>query len=538
MRGRERLQGGEAIMSIIRSALSTVSLAALLFAGGAAPLAAQTQAGGAQQQIRPYPGQGFCRQPASLPQLPEEVRYDQNLEPVIVGGGRPRGYTGRARTGEAPSAIPAPPPPPPMSAPVMADAAPSVASARPEAAPSATGSRTSERRILPPRPPYPPYPVPPRPQPYPQAGLLTAGEHDDLLNPQLYARYLHRSQLGQQLPDLPAIDTQRLVTVRVTDANGRGVPFADVTISCSDGNRLTLSTQADGRVVLFPDLDRLSPSISVEARYGRAALGEARVVQVPRSAGVQEIGFTLPRATSRTTNLDLMLVIDTTGSMGDEIRYLQTELRSIIQSLRQRHSGLDLRVGFVFYRDLGDDYVTSTIPLSADVNAAQSALMQYSAGGGGDYPEAMDQALIRAVGQRWRPNAIHTMLLVADAPPHDERIGRSWAAAEAARARRVHIVPVAASGVADKAEYVMRAMAAMTQSPYLFLTDDSGVGNAHAEPDVDCYLVTRLDAALRRVIDSQLSGVRVEPAEQEVIRQIGDYQNGRCILPANFSTQG
>ena len=123
------------------------------------------------------------------------------------------------------------------------------------------------------------------------------------------------------------------------------------------------------------------------------------------------------------------------------------------------------------------------------------------------------------------------MLLVADAPPHDEHISLAWQASEVLRAKRVQIVPVAASGVADKAEYVMRAMAALTQSRYTFLNDDSGIGNAHAAPAIDCYLVTRLDALLRRVIDSQLSGRRIEPGEQEVIRKVGDYDHGRCVIP-------
>jgi hypothetical protein len=146
----------------------------------------------------------------------------------------------------------------------------------------------------------------------------------------------------------------------------------------------------------------------------------------------------------------------------------------------------------------------------------------------------MDQALIRAVGQNWRPDAVKSLLLVADAPPHDDLFARTWAAAEAARARRIHITPVAASGVADEAEYAMRAMAAVTQSRYLFLTDDSGVGNPHAAPAIDCYLVTRLDALVRRVIDSQISGRRIEPEDQEVIRRVGEYDAGRCILPAGF----
>ena len=195
---------------------------------------------------------------------------------------------------------------------------------------------------------------------------------------------------------------------------------------------------------------------------------------------------------------------------------------------------MDLRIGFVFYRDLGDEYVTATVPFTASMSSAQEALRQRWAGGGGDYPEAMDLALVRAAGQAWRPDAVKTMLLVADAPPHDDKVGLAWRAAEHLRANRVHIVPVAASGVADKAEYAMRAMAALTQSRYTFLTDDSGIGNPHAAPAIDCYLVTRLDALLRRVIDSQLSGRRIEPEEQEVIRKVGQYDNGRCVIPRDY----
>jgi len=169
--------------------------------------------------------------------------------------------------------------------------------------------------------------------------------------------------------------------------------------------------------------------------------------------------------------------------------------------------------------------------LTGDFNAAQAELRQRWAGGGGDYPEAMEQALIRAAGQQWRPDAVHSLLLVADAPPHDENMGTTWLAARHLRQQRVQIVPVAASGVADKAEYAMRAMAALTQSRYTFLTDDSGIGNPHAAPAIDCYLVTRLDALLRRVIDSQLSGRRIEPSPHEVIRTVGQYDNGRCIIP-------
>src|SRR3546814_19059172 len=128
-----------------------------------------------------------------------------------------------------------------------------------------------------------------------------------------------------------------------------------------------------------------------------------------------------------------MLVVDTTGSMGDEINYLQAELRSIIAAITAKHRDLDIRIGFVFYRDRGDDYVTRTVAFDRDIGRVQGALARQQANGGGDYPEAMDQALVRAVGQDWRPDAVKSLLLVADAPPHDDKFARTWARSEERR---------------------------------------------------------------------------------------------------------
>jgi hypothetical protein len=46
---------------------------------------------------------------------------------------------------------------------------------------------------------------------------------------------------------------------------------------------------------------------------------------------------------------------------------------------------------------------------------------------------------------------------------------------------------------------------------------------------VNCYLVTKLASSIRRVLDSQLSGRRIEPAKEEIIRAVGNYDKGRCI---------
>src|SRR3546814_17518990 len=94
----------------------------------------------------------------------------------------------------------------------------------------------------------------------------------------------------------------------------------------------------------------------------------------------------------------------------------------------------------------------------------------------------MDQALVRAVGQDWRPDAVKSLLIVAEAPPQDDKFARNWAAAEAARAQRIHIKPPAASGVATKDEYATPTMAATTHTHNLVLTDPYSTSNNHHPP--------------------------------------------------------
>jgi len=471
----------------------------------------------------------LCRRPAALPPLPPEppVRDQQERRDWAPG---PIAEPMMSPPAPPPPPVPPPPPPPPppMAPEVSSDeeaavavtGSPAARSAPEVSSPVAThDGRASEARIR-------PYPYP---RPQPQSGLLTAGDHDDLLNPELYASYAYRFFRHSNLRDLPRVDTRHVLTVAVQDGSGRPVPFARVTVTCADGNSLSLATVADGTAVFYPGLDRLGSSV----RLSVAGVA-GRTVSLAEAPGAQRHTLTLRSGAAPVRKFDLLLAIDTTGSMGDEIAYLKSELRSILADLRRSHPGLDIRLGLIAYRDQGDVYVTRTYPFTANLDSMQANLRAQQAAGGGDYPEAMDLALARAVSQDWRPDAVKTLLLVADAPPHDENIGKTWRAAEAARGKRIQIVPVAASGVGDTAEYVMRAMAAATQSRYIFLTDDSGIGNPHAPPAVDCYLVTRLDRLVRRVLDSQISGRRVEPREGEVIRSVGRYDNGKCILPPDY----
>lgn len=74
----------------------------------------------------------------------------------------------------------------------------------------------------------------------------------------------------------------------------------------------------------------------------------------------------------------------------------------------------------------------------------------------------------------------------------------------------------------------MRSAAFLTLSEYLFLTDDSGVGNTHAEPHIPCYQVQRLDQLMTRMIQAELTGARVEADPADIIRTVGNPVNGVC----------
>ena len=232
------------------------------------------------------------------------------------------------------------------------------------------------------------------------------------------------------------------------------------------------------------------------------------------------------------TELDVGIVLDTTSSMGDEIKYLQAELDSIVTILKTKFPQVTPRFGLVAYKDKGDEYLTRSIPFTTDVAAFRASLAAQSAGGGGDIPEAVPEGLADAVALEWRSTdeSARVMFWLADAPEH---AGTEQAVATAlvgAVAKGIHVYPVASSGVNGAAELTMRTAAQVTGGRYIFLTDDSGIGNSHAEPHIPCYVVTPLQGALVRMIESEMKGQRVEPDTKDVLRTVGSPTAGKCAL--------
>jgi hypothetical protein len=237
--------------------------------------------------------------------------------------------------------------------------------------------------------------------------------------------------------------------------------------------------------------------------------------------------------------LDVGLLIDTTASMGDEIQYLKTEFLALSNRIKALHPDADQRWSLVVYRDDGDAYVTQTFNFGSDPAVYQATLAAQQSGGGGDLPEAPEKGLSEATQLGWRTDDATARLLfwVADAPHHAARAAAMANAIRAAGTMRIHVYPVASSGIDELAERSMRSAAQLTGGRYLFLTDDSGVGNSHKEPSVPCYFVTKLDDAILRMIDIELSGTYYEPDPSEIIRTGGNPTSGSCTLTSGQEVQ-
>jgi hypothetical protein len=247
--------------------------------------------------------------------------------------------------------------------------------------------------------------------------------------------------------------------------------------------------------------------------------------------------FSGTRAAKKT--LDISLVIDTTGSMGDELSYLQSEFMAMSQAIESTYPNAEQRWSLVVYRDTVDEYIVRWFDFRTDAEDFRENLAAQSADGGGDYPESPERGLSQMSKLSWRTDADTAKIAfwVADAPHHDNQAGAMAQAILAAHTAGVHVYPVAASGVDDLTEDTMRSTAQITGGRYLFLTNDSGVGDDHKEPTIPCYFVTHLDDAILRMVDIELTGKYHEPDPSQILRTGGNPQDGACTTESGQTVQ-
>ena len=176
--------------------------------------------------------------------------------------------------------------------------------------------------------------------------------------------------------------------------------------------------------------------------------------------------------------VEVAFVLDTTGSMGGLIEGAKRKIWSIATAIVDANPDAEIRMGLVAYRDIGDDYVTKTYPLTTDIQDLYANLLELRARGGGDWPESVNEALHVGVTKlSWTQGSeiCRIMFLVGDAPPHMDYAQdvKYSEAMRMARERGIVVNAVQAGGARDT-ERVWREIAQLGQGRYIPIPQDGG----------------------------------------------------------------
>lgn len=333
----------------------------------------------------------------------------------------------------------------------------------------------------------------------PQGGLVTAGEWNDLNNWDFYQKTLMKEPF-KGFPDNWQMYTNHRIAVAIT-AKNKPAANATVTLFRNDTPIWTAKTDNLGRAELWvgafqkeKELNTALLRLKVNEQWvSTAAISETQVNRIA-------LDETLP---SPTNLVQIAFMVDATGSMGDELEFLKMDLKKVINEVQKTNTQLKISTATVFYRDEGDEYVVKHSPFTEDINQTTEFISQQRADGGGDFPEAVDKALVQLNQLQWQPEArTRIAFLVLDAPPHNKPavISSIQYSVKTAAASGIKLIPVVASGIDKTTEFLMRFIAMYTNGTYVFITDHSGIGNKHLEPSVGEYQVEKLSDLMVRLI--------------------------------------
>lgn len=349
-----------------------------------------------------------------------------------------------------------------------------------------------------------------------QAAPLRAGEVDDNKAWDDYLLY------RRQYQGLPVHDRNVSEHYIIEVKDGQGIPVLGATVRFLANGQTVYEarTYANGQVMFYPlalnlPLEQIERfQVEVEKDGVQENLSLARFNSQVSTAFNERWTVTLDsQAQADALNLDVLFLIDATGSMADEIAQIQNTIFDVAAQIDALPGQPQTRYGLVAYRDRGDAFVSQAYEFTPDVDEFSQNLSTVSADGGGDTPESLNEGLHDALHKvEWQGgDTVQLIFLVADAPPHlDYEQDYDYAVEmDNAAQRGIKIFPIASSGLDDQGEYIFRQLAQYTQGRFIFLTYASPTnGGAPGEVTthhVDDYSVADLDDLLVRLVEEELA---------------------------------
>jgi len=202
----------------------------------------------------------------------------------------------------------------------------------------------------------------------------------------------------------------------------------------------------------------------------------AHAASLPKGQGGED---PLPPVAAAKPRIEAIFVLDTTGSMSALIEGAKQKIWTLASEMANAKNQPEIRIGLVAYRDRGDEYVTRRFDLSPDLDAMYAELSKLSAGGGGDGPESVNQALHEAIhDMAWSADegVYRVVFLVGDAPPHmDYDQDVPYMETVAVAAKRGIVVNTIQCGQNGAATAHWQRIAGLAQGEYASIAQDGAM---------------------------------------------------------------
>ncbi len=354
-----------------------------------------------------------------------------------------------------------------------------------------------------------------QPKKLPKAGLITAGEWNDLQNWADWTE-LNEKEAYNQYKDVWGFNVEGKNSISLLNKDHFPIVDQEVKLYDSKANLIWNSfTDNVGKVELWAKAFDNTTSLSgAYLKIGKKKIPLESLENDPEKGNI----IYLDQKCTNEKNVDIMFVVDATGSMTDEINFLKSELIDVLQKVKTHADEINLRTASVFYKDKGDNYLTIDSPFTTDSKQTIEWIRQRSASGGGDSPEAVEAGLAKALEMDWSENARTRLLfLLLDAPPHKRDKVQYQQLVKRAAEKGIKIIPISASGIERETEFLLKYTSILTNGTYVFITDDSGIGNPHLTPVVKDFEVELLNNLLVRVISNYAKGNDCQEQQIETV---------------------
>lgn len=343
----------------------------------------------------------------------------------------------------------------------------------------------------------------------PRLEALKAGSVDDNARFTDYMAYRKAYTGGA----MRALDVSERHVIRVVDSTGKAVANADVTVALGTQVVFKGKSYANGELLFHPKA--FDGAAQAEGYTVTATRGE--LTQSGTYARDQEGAWKLQLASpvaKGPVKLDVLFLIDATGSMGGEIQRLQDTIKTVSSRIQGLDTQPSVRYGLVAYRDQNEEYVTASADFTASVADFKASLDKVEAAGGGDKPEDVESGLAKAVnGASWGQDSVRLVFLVADAAPHIDYPQSTpyTTSVKKAAEKGIKLFPIGCSSLEPEGEFAFRQLAQFTMGQYLFITrggDERSGGGGAASATVDKFQEGRLDDIVVDLVKAELDHLK------------------------------